>query len=118
MTLDLGNPDTPSLRMTGEFGVWRHDLSLRHAEILVALACSPRGRSAPQLAEDLYGDRSRVVTVRAEMSRLRKQFAGLLAAQPYRFAGSVDLDVRYPEDHRMLLPPSTAPVVRALRENG
>lgn len=118
VTLDLGNPDTPSLRMTGEFGAWCHDLSLRHAEILVALALSPRGRSAPQLAEDLYGDRSRVVTVRAEMSRLRKQFTGLLAAQPYRFAGSVDLDVRYPEDRRMLLPPSTAPVVRALRENG
>ncbi|HEY9266210.1 MAG TPA: GAF domain-containing protein [Mycobacterium sp.] len=118
VTLDLANPDTPSLRMTGEFGVWCHDLSLRHAEILVALALSPRGRSAPQLAEDLYGDRSRVVTVRAEMSRLRKQFTGLLAAQPYRFAGSVDLDVRYPDNRRMLLPPSTAPVVRALRENG
>jgi len=118
VTLDLANPDTPSLRMTGEFGVWRQDLSLRHAEILVALALSPCGRSAPQLAEDLYGDRSRVVTVRAEMSRLRKQFAGLLAAQPYRFAGSVDLDVRYPEDRRMLLPPSTAPVVRMLREDG
>ncbi len=48
-----------------------------------------------------------MVTVRAEMSRLRKQFAGLLAAQPYRFAGSVDLDVRYPENRRTLLPPST-----------
>ena len=87
--------------MAGEFGSWRHDLSLRHAEILFALARFPQGRSAPQLAEDLYGDRSRVVTVRAEMSRLRKQFAGLLAAQPYRFAGSVDLvDVRYPADRR------------------
>jgi hypothetical protein len=90
-------------------------LSLRHAEILFALALSPQGRSAPQLAEDLYGDRSRVVTVRAEMSRLRKQFAGLLAAQPYRFAGSVELDVRYPDDGRMLLPPSTAPAIRAAR---
>lgn len=115
VTLDLGNPDTPSLRMAGEFGAWRHDLSLRHAEILLALALSPQGRSAPQLAEDLYGDRSRVVTVRAEMSRLRKQFAGLLAAQPYRFAGSVELDVRYPDDRRMLLPPSTAPAIRTAR---
>ena len=71
--------------MVGQFGRWRHDISLRHAEILFVLATSPQGRSAPQLAEDLYGDRSRVVTVRAEMSRLRKQFAGLCLAQPYRF---------------------------------
>ena len=58
---------------------------------------------------------SRVVTVRAEMSRLRKQFAGLLAAQPYRFASTVDLDVLYPGDMSMLLPSSTAPFVRAAR---
>lgn len=115
VTLDFGRPDRPSLQLTGEFGCWRHDLSLRHAEILCALARSPQGRSAPQLAEDLYGDRSRVVTVRAEMSRLRKQFVGLLAAQPYRFASSVGLTVCYPEDRRSLLPPSTAPAIRAAR---
>ncbi|MBX7434821.1 GAF domain-containing protein [Mycobacterium sp. Y57] len=118
VTLDFSNPDTPSLCLTGEFGSWRHDLSLRHAEILCVLAGSPEGRSAPQLAEDLYGDRSRVVTVRAEMSRLRKQFAGLLAAQPYRFAGSIRLEVRRPDDPRMLLPPSTAPAIRAARMAG
>lgn len=115
--LDLGDRDRPALAMAGEFGSWRHDLSLRHAEILCALALSPQGRTAPQLAEDLYGDRSRVVTVRAEMSRLRKQFTGLLAAQPYRFAGSIELSVHYPADRRQLLPPSTAPAIRAAREN-
>ncbi|KMO76785.1 MAG: GAF domain-containing protein [Mycolicibacterium rufum] len=115
VTLDFADPDRPSLQLTGEFGCWRNDLSLRHAEILCALARSPQGRSAPQLAEDLYGDRSRVVTVRAEMSRLRKQFVGLLAAQPYRFASSVGLTVCYPEDRRALLPPSTAPAIRAAR---
>jgi hypothetical protein len=118
VTLDLRDPDRPSLVMAGDFGSWRHDLSLRHAEILCALALSPQGRSAPQLAEDLYGDRSRVVTVRAEMSRLRKQFTGLLAAQPYRFSGAVELSVCYPADRRLLLPPSTAPAIRAARENG
>ncbi|OAN32607.1 helix-turn-helix domain-containing protein [Mycolicibacterium iranicum] len=118
VTLDLRDPDRPSLLMAGEFGSWRHDLSLRHAEILCALALSPQGRSAPQLAEDLYGDRSRVVTVRAEMSRLRKQFTGLLAAQPYRFSGGVELSVCHPADRRLLLPPSTAPAIRAARENG
>ncbi len=117
VTLDLSHPDRPSLVMAGQFGSWRHDLSLRHAEILCVLALSPQGRSAPQLADDLYGDRSRVVTVRAEMSRLRKQFTGLLAAQPYRFAGSVELSVCYPADRRLLLPPSTAPAIRTAREN-
>ena len=115
VTLDFADPDKPSLRLAGEFGCWRHDLSLRHAEILCALARSPQGRSAPQLAEDLYGDRSRVVTVRAEMSRLRKQFVGLLAAQPYRFSSSIGLTVCYPVDRRTLLPPSTAPAIRAAR---
>ncbi|MBB2989401.1 hypothetical protein FHR72_000864 [Mycolicibacterium iranicum] len=118
VSLDFRDPDTPSLALAGEFGGWRHDLSLRHAEILCALALSPQGRTAPQLAEDLYGDRSRVVTVRAEMSRLRKQFAGLLAAQPYRFSGSVELSVCYPKDRRLLLPPSTAPAVRTARTVG
>ncbi|WP_460358440.1 helix-turn-helix domain-containing protein [Mycobacterium sp. ZZG] len=118
VTLDFTDPDSPSLMMTGHFGSWRHDLTLRHAEILCALAISPQGRSAPQLAEDLYGDRSRVVTVRAEMSRLRKQFTGLLAAQPYRFAGSIDLQVHYPADCRLLLPPSVAPAIRTARTAG
>ncbi|MEH3139055.1 MAG: GAF domain-containing protein [Mycobacterium kyogaense] len=115
VTLDFADPDKPALRLVGEFGSWCHDLSLRHAEILCALARSPQGRTAPELAEDLYGDRTRVVTVRAEMSRLRKQFSGLLAAQPYRFASSVGLTVRYPADRRTLLPPSTAPAIRAAR---
>lgn len=118
VTLDLGNPDMPSLCLAGEFGSWRHDLSLRHAEILCVLAASPEGRTAPQLADDLYGDRSRVVTVRVEMSRLRKQFAGLLAAQPYRFAGAVELEVVYPADRRLLLSASTAPAIRTLRAAG
>jgi hypothetical protein len=114
-TLDLGDSDNPSLLMTGRFGSWRCDLSLRHAEILLALLLSPAGRTAPELAADLYGDTTRVVTVRAEMSRLRKQCVGLLAAQPYRIAGSVDVDVRYPRDMAMLLASSTAPFVCAAR---
>jgi hypothetical protein len=115
VTLDLRNPDVPLLEMAGQFTAWRHDISQRHAEILLVLATSPAGRSATELADDLYGDSSRSVTVRAEVSRLRKQFTGLLAAQPYRFASTVDLDVIYPADISMLLPSSTAPFVRAAR---
>ena len=115
VALDLRNPDAPALHMTGQMGGWRRDLSLRHAEILLALSFRRDGRSAPELAGDLYGDPSRVVTVRAEVSRMRKQFVGLLAAQPYRIPHSVRLEVQYPADMMRLLPTSTAPVVQAAR---
>ncbi|QRY51094.1 GAF domain-containing protein [Mycolicibacterium septicum] len=112
--LDLRDGE-PTLEMSGQFGSWRRSISCRHAEILLVLATSQQGRSAPELAEDLYGDRSRVVTVRAEMSRLRKQFVGLVAGRPYRFGDSVVVDVRYPQDMSSLLASSTAPAVHAAR---
>jgi hypothetical protein len=113
--LDLRDTNAPTLEMTGQFGSWRREISPRHAEILYVLATRRSGRSAPELAEDLYGDRSRVVTVRAEMSRLRKQLVGVIAAQPYRFAESVELQVRYPADMRNFLTASNAPAIRAVR---
>ncbi|MGE2717330.1 GAF domain-containing protein [Mycolicibacterium litorale] len=115
VALDLRNPDAPALQMAGEVGSWRRALSLRHAEILLALSLRRDGRSAPELAADLYGDPSRVVTVRAEVSRMRKQFVGLLAAQPYRIAHPVRFEVQYPADRMRLLPTSTAPVVLTAR---
>jgi hypothetical protein len=116
LTLDLRNHSAPTLAMVGPSGTWRRDISPRHAEILLVLAIHPDGRSAPELAADLYGDRSRVVTVRAEMSRLRRQLTGLIAGQPYRFAAGMIIDMRKPADPRALLPGSTAPAVRAARD--
>ncbi len=113
--LDLRNSAGPAVEIVGQFGSWRHDISLRHAEILLVLATFPDGRSAPELAADLYGDRTRVVTVRAEMSRLRKQLAGLVLGRPYRFPPGVGVDVRWPADMTTLLAASTAPAVRAAR---
>jgi hypothetical protein len=40
------------------------------------LACHRDGRSASELALELFGDAARTVTVRAEMSRLRRHFGG------------------------------------------
>jgi GAF domain len=114
-TLDLRDGNAPTLEMAGQFGCWRHDISPRHAEILYVLGTNRQGRSASELAADLYGDRSRVVTVRAEMSRLRKQFVGLVVGKPYRFPESAIVDVRYPDDLTTLLPCSTAPAIRAAR---
>jgi GAF domain-containing protein len=113
--LDMRDANGPALDMVGQFGRWRHDISPRHAEILLVLARHRQGRSAPELAADLYGDRSRVVTVRAEMSRLRKQFVGLVVGKPYRFPDSAIVDVRYPDDMTTLLASSTAPAIRAAR---
>jgi hypothetical protein len=113
--LDLRNAGAPVLEMAGQFGSWRHDISLRHAEILLILARHPPGRSAPELATDLYGDPTRVVTVRAEMSRMRKQFAGIVVGRPYRFADTATVEVRYPDDMAELLAPSIAPAIRAAR---
>jgi GAF domain len=115
ITLDLRDAGAPMLEMAGQFGCWRHDISPRHAEILHVLATHRQGRSAPELADDLYGDRSRVVTVRAEMSRLRKQFVGLVVGKPYRFPESAVVDVCYPNDMTTLLASSTAPAIRAAR---
>jgi GAF domain len=113
--LDLRDANAPVLEMVGQFGCWRHDISPRHAEILFVLATHRQGRSAPELAAELYGDRSRVVTVRAEMSRLRKQFVGLVAGKPYRFPESAIVDVRYPDNMTTLLASSTAPAIRVAR---
>jgi len=113
--LDLRDANAPVLEMVGQFGCWRHDISPRHAEILFVLATHRQGRSAPELAAELYGDRSRVVTVRAEMSRLRKQFVGLVVGKPYRFPESAIVDVRYPDNMTTLLASSTAPAIRAAR---
>jgi hypothetical protein len=56
-----------------------------------------------------------VVTVRAEMSRLRRQFVGLVLGRPYRFPESAVVEVRYPEDMTTLLASSTAPAIRGAR---
>jgi GAF domain len=115
ITLDLRDGNAPTLEVMGQYGCWRRDISPRHAEILHVLATHRQGRSAPELAADLYGDRSRVVTVRAEMSRLRKQLVGLVIGKPYRFPEPAIVDVCYPEDMTKLLPSSSAPVIRAAR---
>lgn len=93
VVLDLSGHRRASVTVYGEAGSWTHELSPRHAELLYALAMHRGGRSAAQLAEALFGDASRTVTIRAEMSRLRRHLAQVLASRPYRFADCVDLEV-------------------------
>ncbi|CAM3930005.1 helix-turn-helix domain-containing protein [Tsukamurella strandjordii] len=91
VTVDLRSGRTPEVSVVGAAGQWRHQLSPRHAQILELLA-DGTGHTAAQLAASLFGDGSRVVTVRAEISRLRRVLSGLIAAQPYRFADGVSVE--------------------------
>ncbi|MBQ7808349.1 MAG: helix-turn-helix domain-containing protein, partial [Rhodococcus sp.] len=87
--LDVQDPNAMELRYSSAMGSWSIDLSPRHSQILVALTQAPEGLTASQLASQLFGDPRKTVTVRAEMSRLRKRLAGILLAQPYRFDPAV-----------------------------
>lgn len=63
------------------------DLSLRHSEIVLLLSHAPDGLSSAELAVELSDDDQSMVTVRAELSRLRAQLAPLmLQSRPYRLA--------------------------------
>ncbi|MFF9210149.1 MULTISPECIES: GAF domain-containing protein [unclassified Streptomyces] len=115
IVLDVRQPRQASLTVEGPSGTWTHELSPRHAEVLLVLAEHPAGRTAAQLADDLFGDPGRTVTVRAEVSRLRRQLAGLLQHRPYRFADGARIEVVRPDDPSRLLPHSTAPAVCRLR---
>ena len=101
--------------MTSASGEWERTLSPRHAELLAVLACHPTGLTAAELGAELAGDGARTVTVRAEFSRLRRHLGALLAAQPYRFADWVEVEVRWPDDATRLLPHSPAPSLRRIR---
>ncbi|GAA0375125.1 helix-turn-helix domain-containing protein [Streptomyces blastmyceticus] len=68
-------------------------LGRRHSEILALLAGHPDGLTGEQLATALYGDRPvPSVTLRAELSRLRRLVGPLLASRPYRLRGGVETD--------------------------
>ncbi|MFD4629208.1 GAF domain-containing protein [Streptomyces sp. NPDC058284] len=115
LVLDVSSPRRWTLAVLGGARDWTHDLSPRHAELLYLLATCRTGRTASGLAEDMFGDPARTVTVRAELSRVRRYLGGLLAHRPYRFPEDVDVEVIMPERPVDLLPHSMAPAVRAAR---
>ncbi len=107
-------------------------LSDRHAELVVLIAGHPAGLSAQVLSSLLSERESAVVTIRAEMSRLRHQLPqGFFTSRPYRIAVDLDSDA---DDVRALLrrgslrralaaypgpllPRSTAPGIVEMRED-
>lgn len=107
------------------------ELSLRHSEIMLLLAQARSGLSSAELAVELSETDQSLVTVRAELSRLRVQLAPLnLESKPYRLPPvASDLDDLVSDlDHGRLrsavarylgpvLPTSLAPGVVAIRED-
>lgn len=109
----------------------RAELSGRHAEILLLLAEHPEGLASDRLAVLLDESDLDSVTIRAEISRLRRVVGpGVIGSRPYRLLGpmSTDLDeVRFALErgdvHRALrlysgpvLHRSTAPGIHDIRE--
>lgn len=115
IVLDLAQPRRRTVTVSGSAGSWSHELSPRHAELLYLLALHRTGRSAAGLAEDMFGDPGRTVTVRAEMSRVRRYLGGFLEHRPYRFCEDAEVEVLLPADPQDLLPCSMAPTVVASR---
>ena len=87
--------ERPRWVTTDEYGVLRaSSLTGRHADILVLLSRHPEGLSADHLALLLDDKDLDVVTVRAEMSRLRKVIGPeFVASRPYRLLAPITTDV-------------------------
>jgi len=70
-------------------------LSLRHAEILLLLSERPEGATAEELAVQLAEHELNAVTVRAEVSRLRRIVGtALIGSRPYRLTQRLHSDVQ------------------------
>jgi hypothetical protein len=107
------------------------ELSLRHSEIVLLLADSPDGLSSAELGVALSDDDQAMVTIRAELSRLRAQLGPVpLQSRPYRLPRlTSDIgDLRADLDHGRLrsavaryrgpvLPASRAPGVERIRDD-
>ncbi|MET7291113.1 GAF domain-containing protein [Streptomyces griseoloalbus] len=111
IVLDLRGPRSWSVQVSGGAGSWTRELSPRHAELLYLLAVHRAGRSAAALAQDVFGDPARTVTVRAEMSRVRRYLGTLLDHRPYRFTESAEVEILLPDDPGHLFPHSTSPAL-------
>ncbi|NYH55054.1 diguanylate cyclase [Nocardiopsis sinuspersici] len=115
VTLDLVR-SSPTVVVSGPSGEWAHRLTPRHAELLLLLAVHREGRTGAQLSRDVFGANGHVVTVRAELSRVRRHLGGIIESRPYRFSEEVRVRVSGPGHPEDLLPGSMAPGVHALRE--
>jgi hypothetical protein len=107
------------------------ELSLRHSEIMLLLADAPDGLSSAELGVALSDDDQAMVTIRAELSRLRSQLGPVpLLSRPYRLPQVTSDIADLREDLRQgrlraavaryrgpVLPASSAPGVEQIRDD-
>lgn len=92
-TLDL-RVDEAVLEVSSADGRWRTPLTPRHAAILDQLhRAGSSGLNAAQLSQAIFGEDAHQVTVRAEVSRLRRTVGALVATAPYRISAEVAFEV-------------------------
>jgi hypothetical protein len=121
LDLDLSSGRTLEVR-TGD-STWRRSLTNRHAEILLLLhAAGPAGLPADALGRALFGDADHLVTVRAEVSRLRRVLGTLVDTRPYRLADGTRTKLGLGPAGELrgcpLVRASTSPGVQALAATG
>lgn len=79
-------------RAYGWLGRHPFEFTRRHSEILVILALHPAGLSEDELMLALHREPRKLVTVRAEISRLHKLLGPVVQTRPYRLATEVRAD--------------------------
>lgn len=90
LDVHLMHGDSPYLEISGDGETWRTGLTGRHADILLLLyKAGAQGLSAAALSRALYGDAEHIVTVRAEISRLRRTVGSVMSSNPYRFTAGI-----------------------------
>jgi DNA-binding winged helix-turn-helix (wHTH) protein len=77
------------LHVSSDGHEWRTVLTPRHARILRLLHAARDGLSATELSRHLFGDDDHQVTVRAEVSRLRRVLGPLVSTAPYRISAGI-----------------------------
>ncbi|HEX7805391.1 MAG TPA: GAF domain-containing protein [Cellulomonas sp.] len=125
--LEVLGTSTPVLTSAGA----QQTVTLRHAELLLLLGGHPAGLTGEEIAVLLYDGTASSVTIRAEISRLRRCVGTMLTeSRPYRLATRLRTDVDDVREHLArgdvlaalhaypgpVLPRSEAPAVVALRD--
>lgn len=73
---------------------WKVEITRRQFSILAAIDDSEAGLSAADLSRLLFDGPDHTVTVRAEISRIRRALGPVIVASPYRFAPELEVEVR------------------------
>lgn len=86
------NVATNTLTVLDGGNSYDYRLTAKHCAILVCLFAESRPVCADTLAREVWGGSANPVTVRAEVSRLRKKCPQLVSASPYRLLANLILE--------------------------